>query len=190
MSAKPYYLVDVFAEEKYAGNQLAVFRSAAGISSLEMQQIARETNFSETTFILSDRMREGGFDVRIFTPAEEVPFAGHPTLGTAFIIRNEILNGKDERVVLNLKVGPIPVSFSPDGNCWMRQIQPAFGREHSTDTFAYILGLKTTDFDDRFPIQEVSRAAVFHRAAQNAGRLAAGQSETRALLRTDPADRS
>jgi len=161
MSTKPYYIVDVFAETKYAGNQLAVFRNAAAISDHEMQQIARETNYSETTFILSDEPRNGGFDVRIFTPAEEVPFAGHPTLGTAFIIRNEILNGRAEKVLLNLKVGQIPVSFSPDGYSWMRQIQPTFGSQHLPETFAPILELELADFDNRFPIQEVSTGLPF-----------------------------
>jgi len=161
MNVKPYYVVDVFAEAKYAGNQLAVFRNAAGISSDEMQQIARETNYSETTFILSDEQRDGGFDVRIFTPAEEVPFAGHPTLGTAFIIRNEILNGQADQVTLNLKVGQIPVSFSPDGYSWMRQIQPTFGSQHLPDTFAPILGIELEDFDTRYLIQEVSTGLPF-----------------------------
>lgn len=90
-----FYIVDVFAEEKYAGNQLAVFRDAHALSDAEMQRIAREMNFSETTFILADASRDGGYDVRIFTPGEEVPFAGHPTLGTAHVIRNEILSIRD-----------------------------------------------------------------------------------------------
>jgi trans-2,3-dihydro-3-hydroxyanthranilate isomerase len=110
----------VFAEKKYAGNQLAVFHKAGALSSDEMQQIAREINFSETTFILSDEQRNGGFDVRIFTPREEVPFAGHPTLGTAHVIRNEILQENAEQTVLNLKVGQIPVTFSQDDYCWMQ----------------------------------------------------------------------
>jgi trans-2,3-dihydro-3-hydroxyanthranilate isomerase len=162
MTGKPFYIVDVFAEKKYAGNQLAVFRNAAGISSEEMQQIAQETHYSETTFILSDEMRDGGFDVRIFTPAEEVPFAGHPTLGTAFIIRNEILRSQAEKVVLNLKVGPIPVTFSPDGYSWMRQIEPIFGPQHDAQVLADILGLDSSDLDERFPVQEVSTGLPFH----------------------------
>ncbi|RPJ20395.1 MAG: PhzF family phenazine biosynthesis protein, partial [Planctomycetaceae bacterium] len=80
MKAVPFHIVDVFAEQKYAGNQLAVFRNARDLSSDEMQKIAREMNFSETTFVLSDTEHDGGYDVRIFTPAAEVPFAGHPTL--------------------------------------------------------------------------------------------------------------
>ena len=162
MAGKPFYIVDVFAEEKYAGNQLAVFRNAAGISSEEMQQIAQETHYSETTFILSNKMKDGGFDVRIFTPAEEVPFAGHPTLGTAFIIREEILRNKAEKVVLNLKVGPIPVTFSPDGYSWMRQIEPLFGPRHDAQELADILSLDISDLDERFPVQEVSTGLPFH----------------------------
>src|SRR6478672_13707520 len=106
-----YSIVDVFSEGKYTGNPLAVFKNAGNISESEMQQIAQEINYSETTFILSDSKNEGGFDVRIFTPNEEVPFAGHPTLGTAFIIQNEILEEPIEKLFLNFKAGQIPVTF-------------------------------------------------------------------------------
>ena len=113
-----YYIVDVFAEAKYAGNQLAVFRGADSISDVEMQQIAKEMNFSETAFIMSKSERDGGYDVRIFTPGEEVPFAGHPTLGTAHIIRNEILRDKESlsSITLNLNAGQIPVTFGQGEN--------------------------------------------------------------------------
>jgi len=70
-----FYIVDVFAEEKYAGNQLAVVRDAKALSNTEMRRIAKEMNYSETTFILSDEKHDGGYDVRIFTPEREVPFA-------------------------------------------------------------------------------------------------------------------
>jgi trans-2,3-dihydro-3-hydroxyanthranilate isomerase len=93
MKKPSFYILDVFTSHKYAGNQLAVFRDASGIPGDEMQQIAREINFSETTFILTEEPNNGGYDVRIFTPKEEVPFAGHPTLGTAHLIRSEILRG-------------------------------------------------------------------------------------------------
>lgn len=161
MDGLTFYIVDVFAEQKFAGNQLAVFRNAAGLSTEEMQAITREMHYSETTFILSDDQRDGGFDVRIFTPREEVPFAGHPTLGTASIIRNQILGGEAAKVVLNLKVGPIPVTFSMDGYAWMRQIEPVFGPQHDLRTFASILNLETADFDKNFPIQEVSTGLPF-----------------------------
>ena len=109
-----FYIVDVFAEEKYAGNQLGVFRNANDLSDKDMQKIAKEMNYSETTFILADEERDGGFDVRIFTPEEELPFAGHPTLGTAFVIQQEIMKKPVEKIILNLKVGKIPVTFSYD----------------------------------------------------------------------------
>jgi trans-2,3-dihydro-3-hydroxyanthranilate isomerase len=161
MDELTFYIVDVFAEQKFAGNQLAVFRQAAGLSTEEMQAIAGEMHYSETTFILSDDQRDGGFDVRIFTPKEEVPFAGHPTLGTASIIRDQILGGGAQKVVLNLKVGPIPVSFNENGYAWMRQIEPVFGPQHDLQTFASILNLEPADFDERFPIQEVSTGLPF-----------------------------
>jgi len=161
MKKLTFYIVDVFAEKKYAGNQLAVFREAGELSSNEMQQLARETNFSETTFILQDGQRDGGYDVRIFTPGEEVPFAGHPTLGTAHIIRNEILKGKAEAILLNLKVGKIPVTFGKNGYCWMKQIEPEFGKPHPAETIAAILGLPVFDIDARYPVQEVSTGLPF-----------------------------
>lgn len=161
MRGLSYYIVDVFAERKYAGNQLAVFQNAKEISSDEMQNIAREINYSETTFILSDEQNNGGFDVRIFTPKEEVPFAGHPTIGTAHIIHDEILQGSAENVVLNLKVGRIPVAFSKDGYCWMKQIQPVFGQQHQPEILANILNLDVSDIDERFPVEEVSTGLPF-----------------------------
>ena len=129
---KIFYIVDVFAEEKYAGNQLAVVRDAAGLSDSEMQNITKEMNYSETTFILSNDQRNGGYDVRIFTPQEEVPFAGHPTLGTAYIIQQEIIKEPVEKIILNLKVGQIPVTFNYTGKeknvLRMKQIEPTFGQ--------------------------------------------------------------
>jgi trans-2,3-dihydro-3-hydroxyanthranilate isomerase len=155
-----FYIVDVFAEEKYAGNQLAVFRDGDTLGDLEMQRIAREMNFSETTFILSETEHEGGFDVRIFTPRREVPFAGHPTLGTAHIIRQEITRASGAVINLNLKVGPIPVTFSEiagqESIYWMKQIEPIFGEILSAEVIAPILNLSPGEIDHRFPIEEVS----------------------------------
>jgi len=161
MGKMPFYIVDVFAEEKYAGNQLAVFRSGNGLGDNEMQRIAREMNFSETTFILSETRRDGGFDVRIFTPGEEVPFAGHPTLGTAHIIRTEVLSRKNANgIKLNLKAGQIPVTFDDNAQrgtiCWMRQIEPVFGKTVNAKIISSLLNLHSDDIDNRFPIEEVS----------------------------------
>ena len=154
MGGPTFYIVDVFAEEKYAGNQLAVIQDAGGLSDEEMQGIAAEMNYSETTFVLSDEERNGGYDVRIFTPKEEVPFAGHPTLGTAHVIAREIQAEPAERVVLNLKVGQIPVSLGDVS--WMRQPSPTFGRTFAIGRLSRVLGLEDADLDERYPIQEIS----------------------------------
>ncbi|HET9927210.1 MAG TPA: PhzF family phenazine biosynthesis isomerase, partial [Rubrobacter sp.] len=113
-----FYIVDVFAEERYAGNQLAVIRGGADLPDEMFQKIALEMNYSETTFVLSEEESEGGYDVRIFTPGDEVPFAGHPTLGTAYVIQHEILASPVESITLNLKAGGIPVTFGEV--LWMR----------------------------------------------------------------------
>lgn len=90
MNVRIFYTVDVFAEYKVTGNQLAVCLNADNLTGAQMQGIAKEMHFSETTFIVSDSQFNGGYDVRIFTPKEEVPFAGHPpTLGTAYVIRRD-----------------------------------------------------------------------------------------------------
>jgi trans-2,3-dihydro-3-hydroxyanthranilate isomerase len=160
-----FYIVDVFAEEKYAGNQLGVFRDGDDISDGEMQRIAKEMNYSETTFILSDRERNGGYDVRIFTPEEELPFAGHPTLGTAFVIQQEIIKEPVEKIVLNLKVGQIPVTFRYEGNrpdvLWMKQKPPVFGGEVAREDIARALNLEGAAIDERFPVLEVSTGIPF-----------------------------
>jgi trans-2,3-dihydro-3-hydroxyanthranilate isomerase len=164
MNGRRFYIVDVFAETRYAGNQLAVFRDARGLSDEEMQTIAREMNFSETTFVLSDAEREGGYDVRIFTPGCEVPFAGHPTLGTAYVIRREIIRKDVEQVNLNLKVGQIPVTFgqAPDRDVvWMRQKAPEFGPTIDSAQVAAVLGLDERNIDARFPVREVSTGMWF-----------------------------
>lgn len=160
-----FYIVDVFAEEKYAGNQLAVVRGAQALSDIEMQQIAREMNFSETTFILSDQKRNNGYDVRIFTPKEELPFAGHPTLGTAYVIQHQIVREPVKTIILNLKVGQIPVTLKYSSGqtdiLWMKQIDATFGQNFEPEHISEVLGLDTKEIDDRFPIQEVSTGVPF-----------------------------
>jgi len=160
MSKHKFYIVDVFAEEKFAGNQLAIFREGADIPDELMQKIAREMHFSETTFILSDEERDGGYDVRIFTPEAELPFAGHPTLGTAFIIQQEIIKERIDSVNLNLGVGKIPVTFVYSGDAvdllWMKQKAPEFGRTYDSESIARMICLERDQIDGRFPIQEVS----------------------------------
>ncbi|MGG3452319.1 PhzF family phenazine biosynthesis protein [Domibacillus aminovorans] len=152
-----YSIVDVFSKGKYTGNPLTVFKNAGNISDNEMQQIAKEINYSETTFILSDSKNDGGYDVRIFTPNEEVPFAGHPTLGTAYIIQNEVLEEPLDNLILNFKGGQIPVSFNNQEELlWMKQNEPTFGRILDTNKISDVLNIHKENIDDRFPIQEVS----------------------------------
>jgi trans-2,3-dihydro-3-hydroxyanthranilate isomerase len=149
-----FYIVDVFAEEKYAGNQLAVVRGGAGLPDETLQKIALEMNYSETTFVLSEEETGGGYDVRIFTPGDEIPFAGHPTLGTAYVIQYEILAGPVESITLKLKAGEIPVTFGEV--LWMRQLPPTFGATLDYALIAPTLNLEMADLDDRSPVQEVS----------------------------------
>jgi trans-2,3-dihydro-3-hydroxyanthranilate isomerase len=149
-----FYIVDVFAEKKYAGNQLAVVRGGADLSDEALGEIALEMNYSETTFVLSGEETGGGYDVRIFTPGGEVPFAGHPTLGTAYVIRHEILGEPVEQISLNLQAGKIPVTFGDV--LWMRQLPPTFGPTLDAALTARALNLEPADLDDRFPVQEVS----------------------------------
>lgn len=156
-----FYIVDVFAERKYEGNQLAVFLAEDIFSDNEMQKIAREMNFSETTFITSIK----DFNVRIFTPEVELPFAGHPTIGTAYVIQREIVKSNIKTLLLNLKIGQIPVLFKYKSGeveeIWMEQNIPAFGKFFDPELIVNTLYLKEEDIDIRFPIQEVSTGLPF-----------------------------
>jgi trans-2,3-dihydro-3-hydroxyanthranilate isomerase len=165
MKGNQFYIVDVFAERKYAGNQLAVFRDGYKFSDEEMQLITKEMNFSETTFISSDEQENNGFNVRIFTPAREVPFAGHPTLGTAYIIQREIIKEPVKRVNLNLQIGQIPIDLEYSNgeldSLVMKQKEPIFGSELSINSLAAVLNIDNNEIDDQFPIQEVSTGIPF-----------------------------
>src|SRR5215469_15915360 len=150
-----YCLCDVFTETAFQGNQLAVFLDAAGLSDAEMQATAREMNLSETTFILRRETaveREQGVRVRIFTTQEELPFAGHPTLGTSATVRRELAEYADaEMILLNLNAGRVPVAFAPERNAAgknygdMTQPDPTFGSEHKIHEIAPLLGLEEVD---------------------------------------------
>lgn len=152
-----FYILDVFAENKYQGNQLSVLIPDRELSTEEMQQITREMNFSETAFIMSSKQDDGGYCVRIFTPGSEVPFAGHPTLGTAYLIQ-KLYEPHSERIILNLGVGQIPVEFrGKDKNeLFMQQKQPTFGKIIEPNLIAEILNINLHDINTDFPIQVVS----------------------------------
>jgi trans-2,3-dihydro-3-hydroxyanthranilate isomerase len=150
-----YYIVDVFAENKYEGNPLAVFIPDRKIETAEMQKIAREINFSETTFIMSGLQDDGGYDVKIFSPDSELPFAGHPTLGTAYVIKNLLKRSENNELKLNLSVGQIPVVFE-NQYAWMTQNQPEFGANVEIERIVAALQINREDINSDFPIQVVS----------------------------------
>jgi trans-2,3-dihydro-3-hydroxyanthranilate isomerase len=160
---------DVFSSRPLEGNSLAVIDDARGLSDAEMQSIAREMNLSETTFILPRDVateREQGIRVRIFTVQEELPFAGHPTLGTAFALRDRRDGEKTgaNEVVLELNVGKVPVHFEDsNGQSFgeMTQIDPTFVMQHDREAVARATGLRPEDFDDSLPIETVSTGVPF-----------------------------
>jgi trans-2,3-dihydro-3-hydroxyanthranilate isomerase len=188
--------VDVFAERPLEGNQLAIFTDARGLSTEEMQALARETNLSETTFILPrepEIERDRGVQVRIFTTEEELQFAGHPTLGTAtWLYCNHPTFKGAEQITLDLRVGPIPVRFTPAkpgehgvfGT--MRQNDPTFGAVHDRTALASALGLSIEDLDPSIPAQTVSTGMAFCivplRSLEVAARLKIQQHSANAYL--------
>lgn len=160
----PFVWLDVFTDRPLEGNQLAVFTDARGLSQEQMQAIARETKLSETTFIFPRDPKvelEQGVRVRIFTVDEELPFAGHPTLGTATVVRGA--SGADT-ITLDLDAGKIPVSFRDENGLAfgeMRQRDPEFLGFHRIEDVARATGLAAADIDDNLPIQTVSTGLPF-----------------------------
>jgi trans-2,3-dihydro-3-hydroxyanthranilate isomerase len=171
MANLDYFVVDVFTETPLAGNPLAVVLNTCGLTTEQMQAIAREFNLSETTFIerrSAEVERAEGVRVRVFTTQEELPFAGHPTLGTASVLKMiapETL--ESDTVTLALKVGPVPVRFAPSaadvGAIFgeMTQREPEFGAELDAAEVAPLLGLALEDMDPALPPQVVSTGAPF-----------------------------
>jgi len=138
-------IVDVFAEKPLAGNQLAVVRNCAGLDRAVMQDIAREMNFSETTFVT--REAAGEADVRIFTPGAELPFAGHPTVGTAWVLAQGTGS-----ITLNLGAGPVSVRFE-EGIGWMTPPPVALGGPFDRESAARLVGLGAEALDPAFPVR-------------------------------------
>ena len=157
--------LDVFTSKPFEGNSLAVFLDGRGLSDEEMQALAREMNLSETTFILpreSSIERERGVRVRIFTVQEELPFAGHPTLGTGFQLRGS--SGAPE-IVMDLNVGKVPVRFEEKAGQpvfgEMTQVDPEFGARHDREAVVRASGLRDGDIDPSLPIQTISTGVPF-----------------------------
>lgn len=169
--------IDVFTSRRLEGNPLAVFTDARGLGDSEMQDLARETNLQETTFVFprdAATEREQGVKVRIFVPNQEIPFGGHPTLGTAMVLRSLRLasqasgsakNSDLAEIPLDLQVGKVPVDFrtDPSGNILgdMHQVDPIFGPVHDRDTMAALLDLSPSDISSDAPIQTLSTGLFF-----------------------------
>ena len=160
----PFVQLDVFSSVALEGNPLAVFPDGRGLSDEEMQAVAREMNLSETTFVLPNDPAvelERGVRVRIFTVQEELPFAGHPTLGTAFVLRK----AKASEIVLDLNVGKVPVRFVETRGQpvfgEMTQMDPKFGPRHDREAVVRASGLRDGDIDPSLPIETVSTGVPF-----------------------------
>jgi len=191
-----YFVVDVFASEPLAGNPLAVVMNTCGLATERMQAIAREFNLSETTFVergAAEVERREGVRVRIFTTQEELKFAGHPTLGTASVLKKfapETVQG--ETVILAENVGPVPVRFEPADDSAglfgeMTQPEPEFGPELGSGEVAPLLGLANDDLDAKLTPQVVSTGAPFAivvlRTVAALARLKVDQEKATAWLR-------
>jgi len=155
---KECIFIDVFTDVAYAGNQLAVFPGSGGLSTQQMQMLTKEINYSETTFILEADQSDADFQVRIFTPSRELPFAGHPTLGTAYSIMEifDIWSGEKDVLRLQTRVGVIPLQ-KEGAVLWMTQNEPEFFEQHADKkTIAALFDLGPEDISGDSPIEEVS----------------------------------
>lgn len=157
-----YLRYDVFTTEPLLGNQLAVFGDGRGVATSLMQRIAREMNLSESTFVLPAESPGSIARVRIFTPATEMPMAGHPTIGTTFaLVEMGVISRGTPRAVLGLNVGPIPVDLEWDGDSlrfvWMTQGNPVFGPlVDARNEVAETLALDESDLVGNLPVQQIS----------------------------------
>ncbi len=164
-----YNTADVFTDRIFGGNQLAVFPDARGLSSAQMLKIAQEFNYSETTFVLPPDDPANTRKVRIFTPAREIPFAGHPTVGTAHVLAaiGEIpLVGKRTSITLEEGVGNVPVMLFSDGDtpisAQLTTAQlPEWGPKPDAETVAAVLGLTIDDLRDADGVERVSCGLPF-----------------------------
>jgi trans-2,3-dihydro-3-hydroxyanthranilate isomerase len=155
-----FKIVDVFTDRPLAGNQLAVVLDAEGLEPGLMQAIAREFNFSETAFVTRSQRPGCDWRVRIFTPLIELAMAGHPTVGTAVVLREAGMAGSE--VVFELGVGPTPVAFDGDGLAWMTQPEARFGATvGDRELLASALSLSTQDIRADLPAQVVSSGNEF-----------------------------
>lgn len=153
----PFYQVDVFTDHIFGGNPLAVFTKGRDFKEEQLQKVAREMNLSETTFVFPSTMEEADFDVRIFTPTREIPFAGHPTLGTAYVLRKNGWVTKDKNPIrLNFKAGIIPIWAEKDKDFMQHPAAKILYELDRSEKIAQALGLSLNCLDDTLPVQVVS----------------------------------
>lgn len=163
-----YYLCDVFTDTRFGGNQLAVLPQAVGLSSERMQQVAREFNFSETTFVLPPEEAGHTAQVRIFTPMAEVPFAGHPNIGTAFVLATTGRLGAIDTalsVMFEERAGLVPITIRkrPDQSVWCELTAPerlSLGKTVDVGTIAAILSLTADDIVTRTHLPQVASVGL------------------------------
>jgi trans-2,3-dihydro-3-hydroxyanthranilate isomerase len=162
-----YLHYDVFTRDALRGNQLAVFTDARGLDTVTMQRLAREMNFSESTFILPSEQPGTDIRMRIFTPMNEMPMAGHPTIGSTFALaQTGVIRPGSSRFVFGLNIGPVPVDLEWKGDAlgfaWMTQLTPTFGPTiDDRAAVAAMLGLSETDLAPDLPVQQVSCGVPF-----------------------------
>jgi trans-2,3-dihydro-3-hydroxyanthranilate isomerase len=156
----PFYIVDVFTAKKYAGNQLAVFLDAEQLTTGQMQKIATEMNFAESTFVIKLDSEMATATIRIFTPDKEMQFAGHPIIGTSWLLMNKIFENNPVNISVKVPVGAISV-YQQNDLVWLQTTQPEFYTIFSKDDFQSFTNLERDDFDSRFEIQEVSTGSAF-----------------------------
>jgi len=207
-----YLHLDVFTDRLFCGNQLAVYLDGRGLTDATMQTIAREMNFSETTFVLPAERPDTDARVRIFTPGSELPIAGHPTIGTAFALAHAgVIKPTDTHITFGLGVGPVPVALTWQGDAlafaWMTQLNPIVSAPIADRRgAAAALGLGEEALADNLPVQviscglryalvplqsrrEVDRAALDVPASETFRRANAIEADTYLyLFSTEPAD--
>jgi trans-2,3-dihydro-3-hydroxyanthranilate isomerase len=157
---RPFYVVDVFAQCPYTGNQLAVVVNADDLTDSVMQAVAAEANYSESAFVASNPDQDGAYRVRLFTPAREIGFAGHPILGTGWVVRHHVLSDASEHVWLRFAIGDVCVTFesATDGGevAWFRAPPMSLGPTFPREQVAAALGIRAEDIGTESPVQQVS----------------------------------
>ena len=153
-------MVDVFAEQRYVGNPLAVVICASDFAAEKMQSLAAEINYSETTFVTPESDENGAYPIRIFTPSREIEFTGHPILGSAWVIRQHIESSSSASIRLNTAIGQMEATFESTNTShetvWFRAPEVALGETVNPDLMAGALGITVDDIDSSYPIRLAS----------------------------------